>query len=145
MHFNNVFSTQKSQNSTLDRIIFSQSQIIETELNPIEPTINNPNSSVLMFGFWITALSIICLILVKVLPTLGRANLPLSQVPCQNCKFFAENNQYLKCAVRPDVVLTKQAINCSDYCNRDESGFQADYRFPPQAVRGNQDGSKNHS
>lgn len=37
------------------------------------------------------------------------------QVPCKNCKFFA-NNHYLKCAVKPDIVLTEEAINCSEYC-----------------------------
>jgi hypothetical protein len=37
------------------------------------------------------------------------------QVPCKNCKFFA-NNHYLKCAVKPDIVLTEAAINCSEYC-----------------------------
>ncbi|MGM3305334.1 hypothetical protein ACSQ6I_04980 [Anabaena sp. WFMT] len=37
------------------------------------------------------------------------------QVPCKNCKFFS-NNHYLKCAVKPDIVLTEEAINCSEYC-----------------------------
>ncbi|MBE9058702.1 hypothetical protein [Sphaerospermopsis sp. LEGE 08334] len=39
----------------------------------------------------------------------------LHQVPCKNCKFFS-NNHYLKCAVRPDIVLKEEAINCSEYC-----------------------------
>ncbi|BAZ79528.1 hypothetical protein PN497_21680 [Sphaerospermopsis kisseleviana CS-549] len=39
----------------------------------------------------------------------------LHQVPCKNCKFFS-NNHYLKCAVRPDIVLTEEAMNCSEYC-----------------------------
>ncbi|WP_071188493.1 hypothetical protein [Trichormus sp. NMC-1] len=39
----------------------------------------------------------------------------LQKVPCKNCKFFA-NNHYLKCAVQPDLVLTEEAINCSEYC-----------------------------
>ncbi|MBC1217934.1 hypothetical protein GNE08_27470 (plasmid) [Trichormus variabilis ARAD] len=38
----------------------------------------------------------------------------LNQCPCKKCKFFHENN-YLKCAVSPSIVLTKQAINCSEY------------------------------
>ncbi|MBD6620569.1 hypothetical protein FNW02_33565 [Komarekiella sp. 'clone 1'] len=38
----------------------------------------------------------------------------LKQYPCRNCKFFDDNN-YLKCAVNPSDVLTKQAINCSEY------------------------------
>lgn len=39
----------------------------------------------------------------------------LNQVPCVNCHFFTTNS-YLKCAVNPSTVLTKQAIDCPDYC-----------------------------
>ena len=42
----------------------------------------------------------------------------LEQVPCRNCRFFSLN-QYLKCAVHPSVVMTKQAIDCPDYCPKD--------------------------
>lgn len=38
------------------------------------------------------------------------------QVPCSNCRFFS-NNHYLKCAVHPFIVSTKQALDCSDYCS----------------------------
>ncbi|MEA5604923.1 hypothetical protein [Nostoc sp. UHCC 0252] len=38
----------------------------------------------------------------------------LQQHPCKNCHFFHKNS-YLKCAVNPDIALTKEAINCSDY------------------------------
>jgi hypothetical protein len=31
---------------------------------------------------------------------------PCGQIPCQNCRFFKEENQYLICAVHPDIVLT---------------------------------------
>jgi hypothetical protein len=40
----------------------------------------------------------------------------LNRVPCKKCQFFAENNPYIKCAVNPFTVLTKDAIDCSDYC-----------------------------
>ncbi len=36
------------------------------------------------------------------------------QSPCRKCQFFDENN-YLNCAVHPSIVLTNQAVNCSDY------------------------------
>jgi len=36
------------------------------------------------------------------------------QVPCLKCQFF-DRNDYLNCAVRPSIALTKQAFNCSDY------------------------------
>lgn len=42
----------------------------------------------------------------------------LNQIPCKNCKFFA-NNPHLKCAIHPSLVLTEKAIDCSDYCQRD--------------------------
>ncbi len=38
------------------------------------------------------------------------------QVPCRNCRFF-KDNYYLNCAVHPSIVLTKEALNCSDYCS----------------------------
>ncbi len=40
---------------------------------------------------------------------------PLQKVRCRNCQFFS-NDRYLKCAVQPSIVLTKQAENCPDYC-----------------------------
>lgn len=36
------------------------------------------------------------------------------QVSCKNCRFF-NNNHYLKCALHPATVSTKQALDCSDY------------------------------
>lgn len=33
---------------------------------------------------------------------------------CRNCRFFSLN-PYIKCAVHPSTVLTKQAIDCPDY------------------------------
>ena len=36
------------------------------------------------------------------------------QFPCWNCQYFKDNH-YLNCAVRPSIVLTKHALNCSDY------------------------------
>ncbi|HLP88113.1 MAG TPA: hypothetical protein VK184_05840 [Nostocaceae cyanobacterium] len=38
----------------------------------------------------------------------------LQKVPCKNCKYFS-NNHYLKCAVQPHLVMTEEAINCSEY------------------------------
>lgn len=50
----------------------------------------------------------------------------LHQVPCKNCQFFS-NNHYLKCAVKPDVVLTEEAINCAEYCPKKG-------KFPPNKL-----------
>ncbi len=38
----------------------------------------------------------------------------LHKVPCRNCKFYSSNH-YLKCAVNPSIVLTEEAMNCSEY------------------------------
>jgi hypothetical protein len=38
----------------------------------------------------------------------------LEKVPCKNCQFFC-NNHYLKCAVKPDIVLTEAAMQCWEY------------------------------
>lgn len=37
-----------------------------------------------------------------------------AQCFCKNCQFFTDS-PYLKCALHPSIVLTKQAIDCSDY------------------------------
>lgn len=42
------------------------------------------------------------------------------QLPCQNCRFFT-NNHYLYCTVHPSIVLTEQALDCSDYCPLSEN------------------------
>jgi hypothetical protein len=36
------------------------------------------------------------------------------KVPCKNCRFYSNNN-YLKCAVKPSIVLTEEATNCCEY------------------------------
>ncbi|MEA5507288.1 hypothetical protein VB735_30185 [Halotia wernerae UHCC 0503] len=38
----------------------------------------------------------------------------LHKVPCKNCQFYSNNN-YLKCAVKPDIVMTEEAKDCSEY------------------------------
>ena len=37
-----------------------------------------------------------------------------TQTKCTNCRFF-NSNSYLKCAVHPTKVLTKEARECLDY------------------------------
>jgi hypothetical protein len=48
----------------------------------------------------------------------------LHKVPCKNCQFYSNNN-YLKCAVKPDVVMTEEAKDCSEYSSKKGD-------FPPQ-------------
>lgn len=42
-------------------------------------------------------------------------------IPCLNCRFF-KDSQYLRCAVHPSTVLTKQAIDCLDYQSCESHG-----------------------
>ncbi len=43
-----------------------------------------------------------------------------SKIPCRKCRFYSENN-FLKCAVQPDIACTEEANNCSDYSPKDNS------------------------
>ncbi len=36
------------------------------------------------------------------------------RIPCYRCRYF-NGNPYLKCAVKPEQVLTDEAINCPEY------------------------------
>ncbi len=40
---------------------------------------------------------------------------PHHLVPCHGCRYL-NNNPHLKCALHPTTVLTKQALDCGDYC-----------------------------
>jgi hypothetical protein len=37
------------------------------------------------------------------------------QIPCRRCQYF-NDNQFLKCTLHPVTTMTKQAIDCCDYC-----------------------------
>jgi hypothetical protein len=44
------------------------------------------------------------------------------KIPCRRCRYFSDN-PFLKCALHPANTLTKQAIDCRDYCphNKEKS------------------------
>lgn len=46
----------------------------------------------------------------------------LEQIPCKNCNFYS-NDPHLKCAVNPSVVMTEKAVDCTDYCAKDNKSF----------------------
>lgn len=50
----------------------------------------------------------------RVQPHSFSLNLP-PKAPCQHCRYFSQN-PYLKCTLHPSTVLTKQAVDCLDYC-----------------------------
>ena len=131
MYFEHISSSDKFQKQTLNPIFLSENHVVITESKTTIPTSNEINSNISVFFLWATVLSIISLVLIKVFHKLQTVKirsssiLPVSQVPCKSCKFFAKN-RYLNCAVHPFTVLTKQAKNCSDYCNKYESYFETD-------------------
>lgn len=73
---------------------------------------------VLYAGSW-TLLQVFHRFIAIVMTTKTRSLFVFSffQSPCRKCQFFNENN-FLNCAVHPSVVLTNQAVNCSDYDDR---------------------------
>ena len=103
---------------------FPQStSIIVKVVKPAEHTTKQPDityapqllTPICLITIWVIALFIF-------LPNIRKfsrhgkvAIFSLQQVPCKKCQFFVDNN-YLRCAVHPSIVLTKQSLNCSDYC-----------------------------
>lgn len=127
MYFENISNNNKFDNQTSHPIILRENQAVATEAKTTTPAIHEVDSSVSMFLIWIAFWSMISWGLVKVIQKLitvkvrGLSIFPVAQVPCRHCRFFAKKNQYLKCAVRPYTVLTREAVDCSDYCCKHES------------------------
>ncbi len=75
----------------------------------------------------IAIVAAVCLMVSKIrveLPNpLGFKLKPSNQIPCKNCRYFS-GNFYLKCAVHPDTVLTKEASDCGDYSAVDEKSAE---------------------
>jgi hypothetical protein len=42
------------------------------------------------------------------------------KIPCRRCRYFS-HNPYLSCAIHPSLALTEQAIDCPDYCVKEEN------------------------
>lgn len=133
MHFDHLHSNNNFLDRTFEPIILRENQTLRTELNQTNINTNKLNS-VSTYLLWITIVSMIILWLVKILHQLEKLNtkglsiLPNAQVPCRSCRFFNQN-EYLRCAVNPCAVMTKQATNCSDYCHKYEAYFQADFEL----------------
>ncbi len=101
----------------------STSFAIEAESKIVSPTANQLDNSIQIFFIWIGVLSIISWILFELIRELGTVKIKdisfarFSSSPCRNCEYF-DRNLYLKCAVHPNRVLTRQASNCIDYRNK---------------------------
>jgi hypothetical protein len=74
---------------------------------------------------WETIVSLAILSTIGVLISAGisnrkqhssRVKLP-SPIRCYRCQYF-NNNHFLNCALHPVTVLTEQAADCQDYCQK---------------------------
>lgn len=121
MYFINFSQKKHLQSQTLYPTVENQnSEVGNPTLHNRYPS-NELDSGTLLFLFWTTIFSFTFLILIRLLKkikTLKIRELPALSNPnitCRQCLFFTDN-KYLKCAVRPDSVLTNKAIDCADYC-----------------------------
>lgn len=132
MYFDRIPSNNEleTNTTTTNSIVESSSSASATAAKTSGYIRNEIDASIAMFMVWIVVWSIVSLILFKFIQKLtavkikGLSIYSSSQIPCRNCKFFTDN-RYLKCAVRPSTVLTKQAIECSEFCGKHESYLQA--------------------
>lgn len=121
-----MYSNQNlKQYTTLRETDLNQTTQSETQLS------NNQLNGVSVYDVVLTFSSVsliaivaaVCLMVSKIrvdVPNpLGFKIKPSNQVPCKNCRYFS-GNFYLKCAVHPHTVLTKEASNCADYSSVDE-------------------------
>jgi hypothetical protein len=89
--------------------------------NNKDTLINTGGAVLLLTGFWTCLLFII---LKKTrLARDGKANFfanKSNKIPCRKCRFYSDNN-FLKCAVQPDIACTEDANNCTDYSPKNSS------------------------
>lgn len=98
------------------------------EVKPISKKTNRATSEVSLVVFVVCLVAAIsAMFLLLVVNAWKRSTKKISTtqslglIPCQNCQFF-KGSKYLKCAVHPATVLTKQAIDCLDYQPRKSHG-----------------------
>jgi hypothetical protein len=115
MYHNQILQKTVVVNNDLDQVIqgeFKKEQVQTRELNIPDVAV-----SLSPIGFiigWI----VFFLVLRKIKDFLNEKMVfsikGVHKVPCKNCRFYS-NNHYLKCAVNPSIVLTEEAMSCSEY------------------------------
>jgi uncharacterized membrane protein YciS (DUF1049 family) len=92
------------------------------ELNEVKPNSSIPTSDLMMaffpIGFvigWTGLFLMLSKLRTVAMDRMIATTNSLNKVQCKNCQFFS-SNRYLKCAVQPSLVLTKEAESCPDYC-----------------------------
>lgn len=123
MNFDRFLAKVKFDEQPTHSSIINQSETITIAPNTATQTNNS------MYGFWLwmfvlyagswTLLQVIHRLIAIFMTTKTRSLFTFSffKSRCRKCQFFNDNN-YLNCALHPSVVLTNQAVNCSDYDER---------------------------
>ncbi|MCC5659650.1 hypothetical protein LC608_22280 [Nostoc sp. XA010] len=115
MYHPQMLPTNVAANSNLHQVIVSEATKDKAQTH--ELTITDVVISLSPVGFVISWM-VFFLILRKIQAFLDYKMVfpakALHKLPCKNCSFYS-NNHYLKCAVNPSIVLTEEAMNCSEY------------------------------
>ncbi len=103
-----------------------QSKSIAIQLaNPVidlsQQPIKEPNMDAVTINLMIFSIIsiLICVNISKIWQYSSRAN-PCKKIPCRRCRYFSDN-PFLKCTLHPVTTLTKQAVDCRDYCPHSEA------------------------
>ena len=100
----------------------------DTKVENVKPLGEVPSDSIMLggiVGFVICWVAIFLMLSKRV--RLARKEIAVSiksleKIPCKNCNFYS-NDPHLKCAVNPSSVMTEKALDCSDYCGKDNKLF----------------------
>ncbi|MHC0062705.1 hypothetical protein ACWATR_07235 [Nostoc sp. UIC 10890] len=115
MHPNQIRQKTVVVDSNLEQGIRSEVKIDQAQMHEI--TIRDLAISLSPVGFIIGWIGFF-LILQKIRAFLDEKMVlsinSVHKLPCKNCRFYS-NNHYLKCAVNPSIVLTEEAMSCSEY------------------------------
>lgn len=119
----NLFGTYVFPEKNTHPIALSETQTIESKSDNVHQQINSvPITSLIYLSLLLGVVYWLSSILAKKSSSTQDSKLAFqrfSHIPCRNCRFLAKN-QYLKCAVRPSVVLKSEAADCSDFrCKND--------------------------
>ncbi|MDX2211715.1 MAG: hypothetical protein SFY66_00375 [Oculatellaceae cyanobacterium bins.114] len=114
-----VFKVSSKQATTVGVKFIPTSYASSVEEQPLgeqyQPVSADPAAQIIPICF-LMAWAIAILVFLRLTPHRHKQTVCAvrGQIPCMTCRFFT-NNPYVKCAVRPDLALTKQAADCTDY------------------------------
>ncbi|MFS0514027.1 hypothetical protein ACEYW6_04785 [Nostoc sp. UIC 10607] len=115
MYHDQMLPKTIAANSNLHQVIVSEAQKNQSQTH--ELTITDIAISLSPVGFiisWIAFFVILRKIRALLDDKMVFSIKGIQKLPCKNCRFYS-NNHYLKCAVNPSIVLTEEAVNCSEY------------------------------